>query len=401
MDVFLSYSREDLETARRFVARIEDAGFDVWWDDDIGPTGSWDDALEQALSDAKCVLVLWSPASVKSDWVRTEAHFANDRGKLVPLKIAECELPLAFFLTQTVELTHWDGESDSPQWRKALGWIEELSAKDLASSPGASPSQWRNTYGESESGEIIFDGATVGRRTPGGTYFRDGPPWPLMCVVPRGEFQMGSPRNEDDRRESEGPVRIVTVPKPFAVGVYPVTNGEWTSVSPTPGAAVRGAPGDHPVTNISWIEARGFCDHLTSLTGQPYRLPTEAEWEYACRAGSTAAFAFGQAMLNDQANSDSRIGGSSRVGEYPANGFGLHDMHGNVREWVEDLWHENYLDAPTDPLPWADGHGSMHVLRGGSWMDSSWFLRSAARGRATVSDSTNYIGFRLARDIPD
>ena len=167
---------------------------------------------------------------------------------------------------------------------------------------------------------------------------------------------------------------------------------------------------DLPVINVSWADIRSFLSAVSDQTGQRYRLLSEAEWEYVCRAGSTGRFGLegkwnpGRANLSAPDSDGGQgehhtIGRTNRVGSHDSNRFGLHDMHGNVREWVEDLWHDDYNDAPSDGLPWNSGHSAMRVLRGGSWLDAEWFVRSASRGRGGEYDRTNFMGFRLARDI--
>ncbi|MEM8815475.1 MAG: SUMF1/EgtB/PvdO family nonheme iron enzyme [Pseudomonadota bacterium] len=408
-DVFLSYKREDRERIEPVVSAVEEAGFSVWWDDRITPHGEWDDTIARELEAAKAVVVIWTEASVASKWVRTEAHFANEQGKLVPVQLDQCRLPISFMLNQTADISSWNGDRDHSQWRKLLAWIEELSRAvpklDQSSESDVSLKQWRHTFGTTEHGEIVFDGATITRRTAGGTFFRDSEEGPLMCVLPAGSYAMGSPDSDPDKRDSELPRHVVEFRSPFAIGVYPVTFEEWDTLvaggpvgySPADGGWGRGT---RPAINVSWEDTQPFLGALAELTGEKYRLPSEAEWEYACRAGSAGPFAFDQGIDPASANfAASQPESTTAVGLFPSNKFGLFDMHGNVREWVEDLWHNDYAGAPADGLPWTSGHGAMHVVRGGSWLDSAWFLRSAARGRGGSHDRTNFIGFRVARDV--
>jgi formylglycine-generating enzyme required for sulfatase activity len=161
--------------------------------------------------------------------------------------------------------------------------------------------------------------------------------------------------------------------------------------------------GKRPVINVSWRDATLYCDWLAKETGQPYRLPSEAEWEYACRAGTTTRYAFGDAITPKDANySESKLGKTTEVGSYPPNAWGLYDMHGNVWEWVEDVWHESYEGAPVDCAAWTDSEGkssSRRVFRGGSWYYRPRFLRSASRIRVGSVVRDFYLGFRVARTL--
>ncbi|HSM05617.1 MAG TPA: SUMF1/EgtB/PvdO family nonheme iron enzyme, partial [Longimicrobiales bacterium] len=392
-DVFLSYKKEDRDRVAIVVAGLESAGFSVWWDERLTPHGEWDETIAREIEDARAVAVLWTPASVESKWVRTEAHYANEREKLVPILLDDCQLPIAFLLNQTADLSRWDGDGDDPRWRKVLEWTEELVSAVPTGGlgkgvPESASGAWRNTFGETSSGEVIFDGGTISRRTAGGTFFRDSVDGPLMCVLPKGSFPMGAASDDPDRRDSELPRHVVEFNSPFAIGVYPVTFQEWDELGRSGG--IDHAPpdegwgrGTRPVIHVSWLDATAYATALGAALGAPYRLPSEAEWEYACRAGSTGSYAFEDGMDGGKARYRSGGGeaGTVEVGSYPANRFGLHDFHGNVREWVQDLWHDDYIGSPSDGLPWTSGHGSMRVVRGGSWLDAEWFLRAAARGR--------------------
>ena len=148
--------------------------------------------------------------------------------------------------------------------------------------------------------------------------------------------------------------------------------------------------------NVSFQDVSAFLTSLSATTGESYRLPSETEWEYACRAGSRSRYSFGDAIDASMA-AFGRSAGPVAPGSLKANAFGLYDMHGNVREWTADLWHESYESTPSDGSPALEGHGSMRVVRGGGWSDSAALLRSAARMRATESIRSNVIGFRVVR----
>ncbi len=266
-----------------------------------------------------------------------------------------------------------------------------------------------------------------------GEVFKDCDKCPEMVVIPAGSFLMGSPKAEKKREKSEGPQRKVTIPQPFAVGRFEITvdqfsvfaketghrtgnkcwiysQGKWQIRSgrsyKKPGFRQTGT---HPAVCIGWSDANAYLKWIGEKTGKPYRLLSEAEWEYAARAGASTAFATGKRISTKQANFDGRYvyNGSKKggwkkkttvVGSFDANRFGLHDMHGNVMEWTADCWSPNYRGAPTDGSARVTGDCSKHVLRGSSWNDEPWFLRSAYRYKDVDSRSYDH-GFRIARPL--
>jgi len=209
-----------------------------------------------------------------------------------------------------------------------------------------------------------------------------------MVSIPGGRFLMGSPLSEEGRESYESPQRWVNVP-PFFLGKYPVTQGQYQEVMGNNPSRFKGA--SRPVEQVSWEEATEFCEKLSQRTGRFYRLPSEAEWEYACRAGTTTPFYFGETITTDLVNYDgdytygSAPAGVDReqttaVGSFPPNAFGLYDMHGNAWEWCQDVWHRSYNGAPTDGSAWLSGGDSRYrLLRGGSWAFYPKNCRSAYR----------------------
>jgi formylglycine-generating enzyme required for sulfatase activity len=226
--------------------------------------------------------------------------------------------------------------------------------------------------------------------------FKDCVECPEMVVIPAGRFLMGSPESEPGRFEDEGPQRLVDVPR-FAMGVYEVTQGQWQAVMGSNPSRFGSCGMNCPVENVSWNDAQEFVRRLSQRTGHSYRLPSEAEWEYAARAGTTTAYSWGDRFDGNRANNGSRL---VRVGNYPANALGLHDMHGNVWEWVQDVWHDSFAGAPSDGSAWmSGGDPSRRVLRGGSWVNSPQDLRSANRFWCAPVDRNCYTGFRIARTL--
>ncbi|WP_375511802.1 formylglycine-generating enzyme family protein [uncultured Nostoc sp.] len=251
-----------------------------------------------------------------------------------------------------------------------------------------------------------------------------------MVLLKGGNFMMGSPEDELERSDSESPQHLVNINQ-FCIGKYPVTQAQWKAVAALPQVNIEleADPSNfkgeqRPVEQVSWEDAVEFCDRLSSHTKRQYRLPSEAEWEYVCRAGTTTPFHFGETITTDVANYDGTDdeehkwsgsygrgpkgiyrGETTVVGSFEvANAFGLYDMHGNVWEWCLDDWHDNYEGAPTDGSAWLDDNNNLYqkqgraVLRGGSWIDSPKNCRSASRNnyiRAERDGHYNIIGFRV------
>jgi formylglycine-generating enzyme required for sulfatase activity/purine-nucleoside phosphorylase len=248
-----------------------------------------------------------------------------------------------------------------------------------------------------------------------------------LMLIPGGTFTMGSPPDELGRYDSEGPQHEVTI-STFLLGRYPVTQTQWRAIATRTDLKVKEdldpdpshfKGDDRPVESVAWYEAVEFCDRLSRLTNHTYRLPTEAEWEYACRAGTKTPFHFGETITTDLANyrgeddqhePDKYSGhyGNGPKGEYRgtttpvtyfhplANSFGLCDMHGNVWEWCLDHWHDSYEGAPTDGSTWlTEDEGSRRVLRGGSWGDYPRYCRSACRRNYDPGFRYYRIGFRV------
>jgi formylglycine-generating enzyme required for sulfatase activity len=234
-----------------------------------------------------------------------------------------------------------------------------------------------------------------------------------MVEIHPGTFLMGSPDNEAQRHSSEGPQHTVSVPS-FFMGKYEITQAQWQAVASLPrfNRDLHPNPSQFksdnlPVERVTWEDAVEFCERLSRATGRKYRLPSEAEWEYACRAGTITPFAFGATITPELVNYDGNYpygramkgryyGKTTPVGEMgAANAFGLYDMHGNVWEWCQDNYHQNYIGAPSDGSVWVGGETEIRVLRGGSWFYEGQYCRSALR----VGNATDYlfngVGFRV------
>lgn len=294
--------------------------------------------------------------------------------------------------------------------------------------------------------------AAQAQTPPAGTTFRECGDCPEMVVLPPASFVMGSPANEVGHDEDEGPQRMVTIAGPFAAGRHEVTRGQFAAFVAASGYQSQGGncwywntdegkyknddtsrswrnPGflqndGHPVVCVSWTDAKAYADWLAIKTGKPYRLLSEAEWEYAARAGSGAARPWGDDP--NQACRHANVGDLTRnrivlpgkgmqyaavhdcddgsaytanVGSYQPNAFGLYDMIGNVWEWTADCWNPSYVAAPSDGSVWFTGDCALRVSRGASWSYYPRGARSAARSRGTTGYRISGLGFRLARTL--
>jgi formylglycine-generating enzyme required for sulfatase activity len=251
-----------------------------------------------------------------------------------------------------------------------------------------------------------------------------------LLRIPAGSFWMGAPEEEEGSSDAERPFHRVTLAE-FLMGQTPVTQAQWRAVAewerqehedgelwpetldPDPVARLRQAErfrGDQrPVVNVSWPEAMAFCQRLRLRTGKNYTLPSEAQWEYACRAGTTTPFYFGERMMSELANYDARLtyedgpkgehrSQTTDVASFPSNAWGLHDMHGNVWEWCADHWHANYEGAPEDGRAWMDETAAKNqwwLLRGGSWINYPRDCRSACRNGFPQDMHDDNRGFRV------
>jgi formylglycine-generating enzyme required for sulfatase activity len=294
---------------------------------------------------------------------------------------------------------------------------------------------WRRAHTQPSDDHLTF-----------GTVFQDSPLSPEMVVVPAGTFMMGTSAEDFDRFKRpdgkdyyheglncEAPQHRVLIDKPFAVGRFPVTVEEWTVAqnhpkwreprqgdlfldveslkagehfvevpenkfgTERPNSRRQGRE-QHPMVNVTWDGATAYVRWLTAVAGKAYRLLSEAEWEYCCRAGSMTAYNTGDTITKEQARFSS--GQTIEVGSFPANAWGLYDMHGNVREWCQDEWHETYEGAPGDGSPWEScANSADRVFRGGAWFNYPVLLRSARRDRYHRLAETGNIGFRVGRTL--
>jgi formylglycine-generating enzyme required for sulfatase activity len=237
-----------------------------------------------------------------------------------------------------------------------------------------------------------------------------------LVLIPAGTFEMGSPSSEEGHSRDEGPRHEVRISRPFYLGIYPVSQHEYEIVmghNPARFGPFKGGSAEHPVEGVTWEDADTFCRKLSALfperqAHRVYRLPTEAEWEYACRAGTTTPFSFGASLSSKQANFNGNhpCGGApkwsylrrtTRVGSYPANAFGLYDMHGNVWEWCNGYYYdeEHYRHRPRQEEESNGKEADHRVIRGGSCLSKAISCRSAERFVLTPANRTSCVGFRV------
>jgi len=581
VDVFISYKREERQRCERIYAKLKALDLDVWFDERLTSGKSFDREIEAAVRAAKAVMVLWSPASVESEWVREEASVGKTRGALAAIRISRCDLPFGFGSTHCEDIYEADFVEDHPAWLRILERIgaltrrpgladfsrafgqaaallqgcadshptdplaakARLSAVALpgpvatgilrsASSPtvrlSGAAARWAEIENSLEPedytdfldvfprGEEAFEARRQKRRLEAWAatdqadqaavtaFLRSGSfaalqaavqnvvdhlaaaaerprllaipalanayearaaavggravtarsftielsgvaasRRPVMVAVPPGRFLMGSPTGEERWVGYDGeeePVHEVRIDHVVAIGRSAVTvdafaafvaetnhdagdsahvpnSGKWEN---TPGRDWRkpgfAQTGEHPVTCVNWHDAQAFMAWLNDrleLIGRPdaYRLPSEAEWEFACRAGTLTAFSFGDAITADQVNFNDReaYGGAeptwvwrqstTPLGQFPANAFGLYDMHGNSWDWCEDAWTPSYAGRPTDGSAERVDNVALRIIRGGSWYSYARHSRSAARHRSDAAERANNVGFRLARTL--
>ncbi|WP_133510857.1 SUMF1/EgtB/PvdO family nonheme iron enzyme [Candidatus Thiosymbion oneisti] len=463
-DIFISYSQQDRRRVELLVDALTAEGYEVWWDLEIRAGESFDELIESTLEKVRCVVTVWSQHSVVSEWVRAESAWAKDQGKFVSIRIDEdIKLPLRFYNIHTRSLVGWTGTRDADVFQALLADIARIvgppSTPDLPSTPepkpapnpaqdqpadtskaGSSPSSPSDPSPPPDQGSVPDDIAPIPSQTgtpispvslaseqtkgplaPLGVFhdaLKDGSQGPRMVVIPGGSFQMGSPTDEPGRHTAEGPVHEVTL-RPFAMGRTQVTFAEYDRFAAATGRKKPGdegwGQGQQPVINVTWKDATAYAAWLSDQTGESYRLPTEAEWEYAARAGTSTPFWTGDCIHTDQANYKGNMGYNAYgtktgiyreqmvpAGSLPANPWGLHEIAGNIWEWTQDCWHKNYRGAPSDGSAWGQGNGgdcAGRVVRGGGWYDLPRFLRSAFRDRGSTDEADDGLGFRLAREL--
>ena len=408
-DIFVSYAREDEARVRPIVEKLLAPGWSVFWDRRIPVGKTWHSVLETKLRESRCVLAAWSHASVKSEWVLEEAMYAKSNHILVPLLLDKVQPPFGFSLIQAADLTAWNNDSADPDFRECIEAVSSM-LSPLSREEGSSVT---------ESSELIRN----------------------FLLVHGGRFLMGCPETEVERSDDET-LHEVEV-SDFWICKYALTVGEFrafikstdyrTDAEVGSGSYIwngkewketeginwrHGVSGkerladeeNHPVLHVSWNDARACCEWFSKKTGKSFRLPTEAEWEYACRAGTRTPFNTGENLTTKQANYDGNFPYKKHTkGEYrqktvavesfEPNKWGLYNMHGNVWEWCSDWYGSDYYKEckaqGVSKNSQGPATGSSRVLRGGGGGTNAVNCRSAFRNPYTPGYRNSNVGFRL------
>ena len=443
IQIFLAHASEDKPAVLALHERLKQAGYKPWLDKkDLIPGQNWRSVIPKAIADSQLFIACLSQRSIaKQGFVQREFKMAlnqyADRPPnsiyLIPLRLDECDIPdlrqeeYGLNLRDLHWLDYWE-EDGFEQLERAITYQFKLEPeepkKPVIVTPPLSVFNFQIV-------RVNAKGEEIKKESKQSQYFREdlGNGITLeMVAIPGGTFLMGTEDEEIERLvkkfdwvgfRRERPQHEVTVP-PFFMGKYPITQDQWKAIASRTDLKVkqdldfnpahfkdRPDSDRRPVEQVNWDHAIEFCARLSKLTGREYRLPSEAEWEYACRAGTTTPFYFGETITGELANYDAsntyaeEAKGEYRqqttpVGQFPPNAFGLYDMHGNVWEWCADTWHDNYDGAPTDGSAWIEnGDDNCSPPRGGSWCNDPYYCRSAYRDYNHRRNYDDSYGFRV------
>lgn len=435
--IFISYRRDQNDAHAHLLRDRLKASFRGRVFMDVASTSSGDDfttKIEQQLKDCRVMLVLigpeWESLRDKGlgglrlhnpkDWVRVEVATALKRNiRVIPVLVNREKMPRERDLPDDLkQLVNWQAFVLDLDQRLDQGMRDLIEKIRPDMGRGVSVPDW-----------VKWAVPAVGLVAGGGGYLAMNPPkwvapappvslpdpfsaWkkfrdcddaacPTMVVVPAGSFLMGSPDSEPGRSTDEGPQHRVNIAK-FAMGQFEVTQGQWKALMGSNPSTFKDCGTDCPVESVSWEDAQEFAKRLSAKTGRKYRLPSEEEWEYAARAGTITAYAFGETLTTSQANVNSEKGKTVKMGSYAANDFGLSDMHGNVWEWVEDCYSDSYgisIYSAFNLITFCKFGDGRRVLRGGGWINIPSIARAANRDWYSPGYRGYDAGFRLARTI--
>lgn len=391
--VFVCYAREDEPFVLALVHQLKSRSVNIWLDKlNIRPSDDWDYAIDKALYGCAVFLLVLSPRATESREVRGELRTALDENKrILPILYRSCQIPRQLRTIQYIDFSASEADDEA----KVQQLIEVLS--DSPPPPPLEKGGQRAARGD----------------LPVARVFAPPPPTPIVVpppilaptfrnsigmefvLIPAGEFRMGS----ENGRENEKPVHLVRITTPFYLGKYQVTQGQWEAVMGNNPSRFQGDL-NRPVEQVSWEDAQEFLRRLGAKEGKAYRLPTEAEWEYAARAGSTGAYCFGDDVkqLQDYAWYEANAQDTTHpVGQLKPNAWGLYDVHGNVWEWVQDWFDVSYYQRSPREDPQGPEQGKARSLRGGSWLTLPLVARASSRSRLDPGDRLDGDGLRCAQ----
>ena len=379
-DLFVSYKREDRAAVERIISRLTEEGYSTWWDSRLEAGENFGESIAEEIDQAKCVMVIWSKSSVGSKWVYAEATEADNQRKLVPVIIEPCRPKPPFNILHCFNLLGESEQADSLVWTSLLNRIRSFVA------PSGNPAAADDEESSSGAAGIPQEKFLNFVRIPAGT-----------C------------KHEDRGTANNCGSATISIGYDFAIGTFAVTNAEWDAAV-ADGLTINSARehgregGKLPVVNVSWQDAVQYAAWLSHRLGKTIRLPSEAEWEYACRAGSSSAFSFGETLNQKQAccrfatmPQSALPQGPAPVGSFPPNSFGLYEMHGNVWEWTLDWWNASLPDA-VDGSPMVEGDYETRVIRGGSWAHPPQNAGCSSRGHARKNSRNPFTGVRLVME---
>ena len=401
--VLISHVREDREAAERLSTDLKDLGAEpCLGEDSFLHSQHWSAEIRKAMENSPYLIVLVSNHSVLNrnypqrefvTAIEVLAGISATETSVILARLDDCETPY--------EKPHYLHRVDLfPTWQAGLNRILQLITGDLRRGSAHREDNLEISKRQQQSDNPTTAPGTVFRDT-----LRNGSKGPAMVVIPAGQFEMGDIWG--DGLASEKPVHTVHILRSFALGRYPITFDKYALFTVDTGRELpfdnEWGRGSRPVIIVSSNDAAAYADWLSEQTGKTYRLPTEAEWEYGARSGGKEEKWSGTSLkeeLDDYAwHKENSRSTSQPVGEKKPNALGLYDMSGNVWEWVQDPWHDNYEGAPDDGSAWKTDDDGLIVIRGGSWYTVPWNMRTVSRLKSLPSALGSDIGFRLVREL--
>lgn len=409
-DVFICHSSKDKPIIATLIEDLKKENITYWVDaEKINFGDSIIEKITKGLETSKYIIPCVSKNLTASGWTKAEygsilnAEFSGNSNRIViPLLLEDCGVKDIPTLLRDKK---WVIYSDKTEFSEFVKFLKGNRLKESSTNSLTFSAKDLNNVSQSSNIPRTFKSPSTGMD---------------FILLPSGKFIMGSPSEEQGRYDREGPINEypiheVTIKKSFYIGIYTVTQSQWKRIL---GSSPSSFNGDNlPVEKVSWDDAQRFIKKLNQdeMTNK-YRLPSESEWEYACRAGTQTSYYFGDdentlgeyAWYNGYAREkelsikgDKILSGKTThpVGEKKPNPWGLYDMHGNVYEWCQDIYHQNYNNAPSDGSVWEKGNSVSRVIRGGSWYSPASYCRSAVRKNDYSSKRVENIGFRLVRDV--